>query len=113
LGYFAARLSVFFVSACCRHGALYGFRHAKSEINTHICAWRYHASSTERIRAFSTSGAILASTFKTRPLFQPISIRIGRADLVTAEGSSLEAGRSASPLYSEAINATAKNETTR
>lgn len=54
---------------------------------------------------------MLASTFKTRPPLQPISIRMGRADRF-AEGLSNGADGSSSSLASVAINATGKNETT-
>src|SRR5690606_4564177 len=82
-------------------------RHTAGEIDANICAWRNHASSTERISAFKTSGAILASTFKPRPPLQPISIRMGRAARF-AVGLSTGAGRSASSLDGVEINATGR-----
>nr|WP_244563700.1 transposase [Ensifer aridi] len=70
----------------------------------------YHAPSTDRIRAFSISGAIRASTFRTRPPLQPISMRDGFAGRF-AMVFSATAARSVSLSASGPISATGNSVT--
>lgn len=68
-------------------------RRAARKIDPHIHAGCDHASSTERISAFSKSAAISASTFKGRPPLHTISIRNGFAERFPGAGLSVAAVR--------------------
>lgn len=69
-----------------------------------------HASPTDRLRTFSVSGAIDASTFRTPPPLQPISMRDGFAGRLAATFSGA-AARSGSLSASGPISATGNSVT--